>query len=486
MNTRTTAMGKDGSPEAMTFDVVVTGAGVGGVSAAVAAGRAGARVLLIEAADVIGGTGVHSPVGLVCTYRDSSDRPINVGLHREFFPHVYEDPAPADTNPALAWFETRLQTYDHRELLKNYQRALAAEPTITVASGTRAVEARVSGGRIGQIRLDGRRTAWVKAGVFIDSTADGNLSALAGAEFQLGRESDGALQPATLTFGVSNIDFSRATSVAYPIDRMPTWVEIDAFNREVGEIYAAAKRAGETSNPKEDVFGLPYPDGRSLLFNSTRVLGVDPTKPGSVDAARREGEKQVHELIGILRRHPSFANATIDFISTKLGVREGRRIVGDYILTAADCLRPARFDDMVAACAYKIDIHSPTGAGAHFELIPPPGYYHIPYRCLRAKGFTNLLLGSRCISGTHEAHSSYRVMSALSVIGQAAGVAAALTARLGKRDVRDVAVENIRWVLRAQNQFVEGTGTPLPGTLPVAGTAIPATFEQPNAPRKER
>lgn len=449
-------MEKSTLPEATTFDVVVAGAGIGGISAAVAGARAGARVLLIEADEAVGGTGVHSPVGLVCTYRDSSDRPINVGLHREFFPRVYDDPSPADTNPEQPWFETRLQTYDHRDLLKNYQRALAAEPTITVTTGTRVVDARVRNGRIEQIRLDGRRTAWVAAGVFIDSTADGNLSALAGAEFQLGRECDGALQPATLTFGVGNINFSRATRVAYPIDRMPTWVEIDAFNREVGEIYAAAKRAGETSNPKEDVFGLPYPDGRSLLFNSTRVLGVDPTRPGSVDAARREGEKQVHELIGILRLHPSFANATVEFISTKLGVREGRRIVGDYILTAEDCLRPARFDDMVTACAYKIDIHSPTGAGAHFGLIPPPGYYHIPYRCLRARKFANLLLGSRCISGTHEAHSSYRVMAPLSGVGQAAGVAAALAIRLGKRDVRDVSAAQIRWVLREQRQFVEG------------------------------
>jgi hypothetical protein len=449
------------SPELdQSYDVIVAGAGIGGISAAIAAARAGARVLLIEAAPVVGGTGVHSPVGLVCSYRDTSDRPINTGLHREFFPHVYENPVPPDLNPKEAWFGSRLESYDHKQLLANYQRAIAGEPNLAVFTSTRVIEARVIGGRITSIRLDGARTGEVSAAVFVDSTADGNLSALAGAEFQIGRDTDGALQPATLTFGMSNIDFSKATTVRYPKDRFPLWDETHAFNQEISAVYAAARKSGETDNPKEDVFGIPYPDGKSLLFNSTRVLGVDPTKSGSVEAARAAGERQVLALIAILRRHPSFENAKVDFISAKLGVREGRRVIGDYILTAEDCLRPARFDDMIAACAYNIDIHNPKGGGAYFQQIPPPGYYHLPYRCLLARGFANLLLGSRCISGTHEAHSSYRVMAPLSAIGQAAGVAGALVVRGGNADVREIDAAQIRWVLREQGQFVEGPCTP--------------------------
>jgi hypothetical protein len=138
---------------------------------------------------------------------------------------------------------------------------------------------------------------------------------------------------------------------------------------------------------------------------------------------------------------------------------EGRRVVGDYILTAEDCLRPAKFDDMIAACAYMIDIHNPSGSGSRLEMIPPPGYYHIPYRSIRAKGFRNLLMGSRCISGTHEAHSSYRVMAPLCAIGQASGVAAALTATLGKSDVRELDSAEIRHALHEQGAFVEGEMT---------------------------
>jgi hypothetical protein len=214
------------------------------------------------------------------------------------------------------------------------------------------------------------------------------------------------------------------------------------------------------------VLFFPYPDNTSLLFNQTRMIGVDPTDPASVERGQREGEKQIHEFWEAVRMHPAFKNARIECISQKLGVREGRRIVGDYILTEEDCVAGTQFDDMVAACAYSVDIHDPKGPGGRFAHIRAAGYYHIPYRCLLAKGLTNLLLGSRCISGTHEAHASYRVMAPISAIGEAAGVAAALTNRLGRADVRDVSAAQIRSVLKNAGQFVEGPCEPIPQLQP--------------------
>jgi flavin-dependent dehydrogenase len=159
------------------YEVIVAGAGVGGVSAAVAAARAGANVLLIEAGEVIGGTGVHSPVGLVCNFRDSNLRPINTGLHCEFFPDFYESPAlfPAPE----PWCGPAIETYDHRQLLERYQSILAAEKNLTVCAGTRVVEAAAKDGQLQRVRTEGREVGWLKASVWIDSTADGNLSALA-------------------------------------------------------------------------------------------------------------------------------------------------------------------------------------------------------------------------------------------------------------------------------------------------------------------
>ncbi len=440
------------APPLGAFDVIVAGAGVGGISSALGAVRAGARVLLVEADAEIGGTGVHSPVALICTFRDHDDRPINAGVHREYFPYLYDNPAPR-IDAEQEWSDARLECYDHRELLKTYQRLIAAEPNLTVWTSTRVADVRQIDGVLEAVRLEGAHEGWCEATVFVDSTADGNLAALAGAEFQLGRESDGALQPATLTFGMTNIDFGGKPPM--------TWPEMTALNDELTKLLQAAIEAGEVDVLKKGIFGIPYPDGRGLQFNTTRMLGVDPTRPETVAAARKEGERQVKEIVGVLRRHSAFAEAEMDFVATKLGVREGRRVMGDYLLTAEDCLKPARFDDMVAACAYMIDIHNPTGDDTHMERIPAPGYYHIPYRCLIARGHKNLLLGSRCISGTHEAHSSYRVMAPLSAIGQAAGVAAALTCRAGKPDVRAIPATAIRWVLREQEQFVEGECTPL-------------------------
>lgn len=425
-------------------DVLVAGAGAGGICAALAAARCGASVVLLEAAAEIGGTGVHSPVSLVCKFHGRDHRPINLGLHRELFPHVYVH-STWDRRP-----EALRLTYDEADLRRRYRELLAAEPSIEVRTSAAVLAAEVEGRSLRAVRLaDGKR---LTATVMVDATADGNLSALAGCRTEKGREADGALQSATLVFGMSGIDRTRLR-----VPEFRTRGGLDSLWSELTAVYRAAKARGETGNPKSSVLCFPYPDGERLLFNSNEVLGVDPTVPGSVEAARERGVELVEELVTILRRHPAFAAARVDFVAPKMGVREGRRVVADYRLTEADCLGEARFDDMVAACAYEIDIHDPDGGPARMVDIPGSGYYHIPYRSLIAADLDNLLLGSRCIGGSHEAHSSYRVISAVTAIGQAAGTAAALAARDPSGLVRAVAPPRLRAALRRQVQFVEGT-----------------------------
>ncbi len=432
------------------YDVIVAGAGAGGICAALAAARAGARTLLLEKHAEIGGTGVHSPVSLVCIFHGRDHRPINLGIHQELFPEAYalstRDRRPTSVRP----------TYDERVLKSRYTRLLAAEPLLAVRTGTGVAGVRRAGRRIAALELaDG---SVVAAPVYVDGTADGNLAALAGCGFDKGRAGDGGLQSATLTFTVSNIDKSKL--------RVPEFMTrrgCDSLWAELTPLLRKAQAEGRTINPKDGVVCFPYPDGERLLFNSNEVTGIDPTRPGSVEEGYARGRRMVDELVAILRTHPAFANAVVDSVSPQLGVREGRRIHGDYTLTEADCLGEARFDDMVAACAYSIDIHDPDGGPTRMVDIPGSGYYHIPYRCLIAKDLDNLLLGSRCISGTHEAHSSYRVMSGVTAIGQAAGVAAALAARHAGGEARKVPAAWIRHVLREQVQFVEGPTEPPPG-----------------------
>lgn len=438
-----------------TWDVVVAGAGAGGICAAIASARTGARTLLLERAAEIGGTGVHSPVGLVCKFHGSDHRPINLGIHQELFPEIYAF-STRDFRPSAP----RL-TYDHAILARRYRALVAATPRLTVLTKA-SIDAVAVNGRVLQfVHLADGRT--VRARMFVDSTADGNLAALAGMRYEKGRCRDGAMQSATLTFGLRGIDRDRL--------RQPDYRSrggLDALWAELTPLLQAAQAAGRTQNPKTSVVCFPYPDGERLLFNANEVLGVDPTAE-RLDEARARGEQFVHELVAVLREHPAFTSAKIDFISPWLGVREGRRVVGDYQLTADDCLGEARFEDMVAACAYEIDIHDPEGGPAIMQDIPGSGYYHIPLRSLRAADADNLLLGSRCISGTHEAHSSYRVISSVTALGQAAGTAAALAARAGVANVRAINAAQVRWVLRHQRQFVEGTVETPPGWSDAAG-----------------
>ncbi|UQZ82694.1 putative FAD-binding dehydrogenase [Paenibacillus konkukensis] len=436
--------------ESFDFDIIVAGAGVGGISAALAAARLQMKVLLLEQAGEVGGTGVFSSVSLICTFRDSQGRPITSGIHRELFPAAYTH-----------YNEKLVPTYDEQELKAAYERLLASEPTLTLWTNCQVTQADRQDGRIVRLHIEGSRTAAVTAKVYLDATADGNLSALAGMEYQLGREGDGKLQSATATFKVSGIDCSLLKE---PDIRQ--WQAIHSLRKELLPYYLDMKAAGRTGNPRQSITCFPYPDGKALLFNSTSVLDVDPTRPETVARGKEEGIRQAQELFETIRQHPAFHHAKLDYIAPKLGIREGRRIVGEYVLTAEDCLQSRRFDDMVAACAYALDIHSPDGGATRLESIPEPGYYHIPYRSLIPKGCANLLLSSRCISGTHEAHSSYRIMASVSAIGEAAGTAAALCVFQGLEDVREVNPAHIRFILQLRGQFIEGEveRTPMPAS----------------------
>jgi hypothetical protein len=146
---------------------------------------------------------------------------------------------------------------------------------------------------------------------------------------------------------------------------------------------------------------------------------------------------------------PGFARARIAATATQIGIRESRRIVGCYTLTADDLLQARTFPDAVARSAYPIDIHNPSGAGTTTRRLPDGSSYEIPYRCLVPEFVDGLLVAGRCISTTHEALASTRLTPTVMTLGQAAGTAAALshtarvplraldTARLRERLVSD-------------------------------------------------
>jgi hypothetical protein len=284
----------------------------------------------------------------------------------------------------------------------------------------------------------------IRARVVVDCTGDGDVAARAGAPYEIGREEDGLVQPMTLMFRM--VGFERAGFEAYVRAHPDQWRGVHGL----WDLIRKASASGELDLPREDIlfFGTPHDDEVSV--NSTRVTRVLGTDVFDWSRAELESHRQMREVAAFLRRHvPGFENAYVAQSGVHTGVRETRRIVGDYRLTAADVLEARQFDDVIARGAYPVDIHNPKGSGTVLRRLPPGAAYDIPLRCLVPRDVEGVLVAGRCLSGSHEAHSSYRVMPIVMATGQAAGVCAALAAA---RDLppRAVPAADVQATLLAQ------------------------------------
>jgi len=203
-----------------------------------------------------------------------------------------------------------------------------------------------------------------------------------------------------------------------------------------------ATAVGQLELPREDLLFFGTPHEREVSVNSTRVTGVLGIDVWGLTPAEWESRRQMRRIVAFLRRWvPGFDRAYPAQSGVTVGVRETRRILDDYMLTAENVLGAGRFPDVVARAAYPIDIHNPKGPGTVLRHLPPGEAYDIPLRCLLPRDVQRVLVAGRCISGTHEAHSSCRVMPVSMATGQAAGVCAALAARSGRRPREVPAVE---------------------------------------------
>jgi FAD dependent oxidoreductase len=264
----------------------------------------------------------------------------------------------------------------------------------------------------------------IKAQVVVDCTGDGDVAALAGAPFEVGRDDDQLVQPMTLMFRM--VDFDPQAFEAYVQSHPTQWRGVHGL----WDLIAQATVSGELDLPREDILFFGTPHAHEVSVNSTRITRVLGVDVWDLTYAEWQARRQMRQIASFLQRYvPGFANAYVVQSGGRIGVRETRRIVGEYQLTANDLLSARKFDDAVARGTYPIDIHNPQGKGTILQRLPPGEAYDIPLRCLQPQGVDNLLVAGRCISGTHEAHSSYRVMPIAMATGQAAGVCAALASR---------------------------------------------------------
>jgi hypothetical protein len=403
-------------------DVLVAGGGPSGIGAAVGAAKAGASVLLIEQYGFLGGM---ATAGMVNPFMNffATEKQLIKGVFQEMLARLTR--MGGYGLPGMA-----THAFDH-ELFKIAADQIMLDHGVRVLFHSFVCGAEVQDDRIREVILVGKSGPLsVKAKVFVDTTGDADIAALSGAPWEFGRKEDCLVQPLTTNFNVAGVDEKR----------MPPEKEITA-------LYIKAKADGRIKNPREDVLLFRTTRPGEIHFNTTRITHIDATNVLDFTKAELEGRRQVWETFNFLKKEvPGFENSYIISIGPQVGVRETRRIVGDYVLTEEDVLGAKKFDDGIALNNYPVDIHNPAGTGTVLKHLKPGEFYSIPYRCLTPKKIENLIVGGRPISTTHEAHSSSRVMPIACATGHACGVAAALAVK-GDGVFRNVDVKALQKVL---------------------------------------
>lgn len=415
------------------IDVLVVGGGNAGCAAALAAARHGARTMLVERYGFLGGTATASMVGPWMTFHSGSKRIVG-GIAQEIVERLQRKGGSPGHIPDSSDYVATITPFDpeiHKALLFEMM-AEAGVKLLLHAYFLRATD----GGAV-FATVAGERE--LRAPILIDATADAYLAASAGVQTQQGDER-GRVQPASLMFRLSHVDLGKtATYVRMHADQMRTSLKTHertapALTAVAGlyDLWTSAQQDGSVTIPRELVsfFITPYRD--EVTVNMTRVTGIDPLDPDDLTRAEIEARAQVMQLVDFFRsRVPGFENARLAATATQIGVRESRRIVGEYTLTREDVLEGRRFADAVARSAYPIDIHNPSGSGTTTHRLAEGQSYEIPYRCLVPAKVDGMLVAGRCISTTHEALASTRLTPTVMTLGQAAGTAAAIANKRG-------------------------------------------------------
>lgn len=391
------------------YDVIVAGSGPSGIAAAVSSARQGAKTLLIEYNGSVGGI---STSGLMSHFTGS----VNSKVYSEILSRQ------AQLNP----FETgKITPTIDPELLKSVYFEMLSSADVDILLYTLVCDVIMEDNTLCGVICENKsgRAAYTAKAV-VDCTGDGDVAAKSGAAFVLGREEDNKMQPATLMFKVGGVDMDRAV---FP----PSFETL--VNTEKGELQSLARNI------------LPSPAGHVLLYpstipgivtcNMTNCTDIDGTKAEDLTKAELVCRSQMEVIVKFLREYaPGYENCYIISAASLIGIRETRHFKGLYEITENDIMNATVFDDWVVKDAhFNFDVHNITGSGLdetgvqkHFTQSKG---YTIPYGSLVPEKIDGLLLSGRNISGTHIAHSNFRAMPICMGIGEAGGIAAALSVK---------------------------------------------------------
>lgn len=418
------------------YELIVIGGGFAGVAAAISAAKKGVDVLLVEKYNCLGGAASNALVMPFMRYWTKiPETDENKYLCGDVFIEIVDE-----MNKITNYKTPYAYHVDFdEEILKLVLNRLMQKYGVTLLFNTVITSVKTDKGNIISVSGMGKSAPLeFFADSFIDATGDAEICALSGAGYTLGRETDGLCQPMTLCFRMSGIDKRKYLK----------------NKTKINTLYREFKQKGVINNPREDLLILHnYNDG-VLHFNATRIVKRNPTNPFDVTLAEIEAREQVFEIHKFLKENiEGFENSRILSTAIQIGIRESRKIDGEYTLTANDLKSLARFDDAIATANYDIDIHNPEGEGTSHYFFKDGEWYEIPYRSLLPKGFNNLLVAGRCISATHEAQASIRIMPYCAELGQAAGTAASIAKKNGT-DLRSVDIKEVQTVLRNEGFII--------------------------------
>ena len=450
-------------------DVLVAGGGVAGCAAALAAARHGADVTLIENGGTLGGAagiGIVIPLDAVTTrsgknfggiLKEIVDETVELG-ERYCFNDSPEKPHNSIGSPHIIKYI----------LLKKL-----VEAGVKVRFHTTLVSSKTNGNKICSAIVQDKSGFYeIEAATFIDATGDADIVNFVGADFVLGSEhgvldslvangidkrhrsdnkyggysTDGVMQPASIFFYMGGVDVDEASKLN---NKKLKFGDLGITKeRFLGWKYANTLGFEVTDD------NIPTPQGRILVYrgsredvcsvNMSRVIGVNGADADSLNDGEIKAQLQLIAIVDFLQTFiPAFKNSYLIQSANTLGVRETRRLRGRYVLSGMEVIACKPFEDTVARGSYGIDIHDPNGKCGAVGGEINGDYYDIPYGCLLAKEYDNLLVCGRCISVDHVTHASSRIQGTCILTGQAAGTAAALSlkqnmnpADLDGRDVR--------------------------------------------------
>ena len=450
----------DSRTRIMEADVVVIGAGPAGIAAAIAAGRQGASVILIERYGFVGGMSTAAGVYPWMTFHTQQGVRVIGGIAQEIVERLMErGGSPGHLRDTVGFVHT-LTPY-HPEIYKVLAVDMLREAGVKLVSHSFVDEVGREGeyiqsvtltGKSGRIKVDGK--------MFVDASGDADVAYLAGAPTLQGRESDGLSQPMTMKFRMRGVDVEaiRKAMLADP-DNFYHKTPFAELEKELIPLTGVSGfykewKAAEVPINRDQVLLFIGPEKDEVLINCTRVQGLSATDVEELTLAEEEGRKQVLMMAEFLKsRVPGFAEASISSVAPQIGIRESRRIDGLYRLTMEDVVTGRHFEDGIARSGYPVDLHDPSGKGIMEASIENDGSYNIPYRCLVARGPVNLLAAGRCISTTHEALATTRLTPSCMATGEAAGTAAALAFKAGIT-AAEVDASQLREMLHAQGAIV--------------------------------